>query len=338
MKPLVPTLFIVVTAIAAAQEIQIGIIDFYGLRRTSVGDVRAALAVNEGDSAREALEAREQSEARLRQLPGVDDAHVSVVCCDVGRAIVYVGIHERGAPVIRFRESPRGAERLPADVVAAGSEFQRVFGEAIQRGRIGEDHTHGHALNEAPEVRAVQERFLEYARRDVVILRRVLRNSSERAHRALAAQVLGYVENKQGVVDDLVSAMHDPAEEVRNTAMRALLVFTRATPTPRRRTPSVPEGPFIEFLSSSEWSDRNKSAGAVAELTRTRDPQLLARLRQTALEPLVEMARWKSAGHAEDALVLLARLADRPDDEAKSALLQGTREAIIAAAIASARR
>ena len=132
--------------------------------------------------------------------------------------------------------------------------------------------------------------------------------------------------------------MHDPDEGVRNNAMRALLVFTYTKPTPRRPTPRVPEAPFIEFLGSPVWTDRNKSVGAVAELSRTRDPRLLARLRATALGPLVEMARWKSAGHAEPALVILARLADRPDAEAGTAMTNGGREAIISAALTSARR
>ena len=338
MKPLAAILVVAVIATAAAQQPRIGIIDFYGVHRTPLGDVRAALAIKEGDTIPEALEAREQSEMQLARLPGVVDAHVGVVCCDNGRAILYVGIHERGAPVIRFRESPRGAERLPADVVEAGATFQKVFVDAVQQGQAGEDRTQGHALNDAPEVRAVQEHFIEFARRDLAVLRQVLRNSSERAHRALAAQVLGYVEDKQGIVDDLVRAMRDPAEEVRNNAMRALLLFTWATPTPRRPTPRVPEGPFIEFIHSPVWSDRNKSVGAVAELTRTRDPRVLARVRTTALDSLVEMARWKSSGHAEPALLILARIAGRPDDEARSALSQGRREPIIDAAIAAASR
>lgn len=338
MKPFVALLLIGVAAGTAAQEPRIGIIDFYGLHRTSRADARAALALKEGDTIPDALDAREQSERRLLRLPGVVGAHLGLVCCDDGRAIAYVGIQERGAPTIRFRDAPRGGERLPADVVEAGATFQKIFVDAIQRGQAGEDRTQGHALNDAPEVRAVQERFIEYARRDVAVLRQVLRNSSERAHRALAAQVVGYVEDKQGIVDDLVRAMRDPAEEVRNNAMRALLLFTWATPTPRRPTPRVPEGPFIEFLHSPIWSDRNKSVGAVAELTRTRDPKLLARLRETALEPLVEMARWKSAGHAEPALIILARLTGRSDDDAKAALVNGTRDTIINAALASARR
>ena len=338
MKNLVAILVLGAAMGTAAQEPRIGIIDFYGLQRTTVADVRAALTVKEGDTMLEALKAQEQGEKRLSGLPGVVGAHLAVVCCDAGRAIAYVGIQERGAPVIRFRDAPRGSERLPGDVVEAGTAFQQTFMAAITRGQAGEDRTQGHSFSDAPDVRAVQERFIEYARRDIAILRRVLRNSSDRMHRALAAQVLGYVEDKQAVVDDLVRAMHDPDEEVRNNAMRALLVFTWATPAPRRPTPRVPEEPFIEFLSSPIWSDRNKSAGAVAELTRMRNPRVLARLRATALGALVEMARWKSAGHAEPALTILARLAGRSDDEAKSALSQGTRETIINAAVSSSSR
>ena len=338
MTPLVAILVIATATMARAQDIPIGIIDFYGLQRTALADARAALTFKEGDIVPDDLGPQRQSEQRLSQLPGVAGARVNMVCCDNGRAIAYVGVQEHGARAMQFRAAPRGSARLPADVVGSGTAFQSVFVAAIQRGQAGEDRTQGHALNDAPDVRAIQERFIEYARRDVGVLRRVLRDSSDRNHRALAAQVLGYVENKQAVVGDLVRAMHDPDEEVRNNAMRALLVFTWATPTPRRPTPRIPEAPFIEFLSSPVWSDRNKSAGAVAELTRTRDPRVLARLRATSLGPLVEMARWKSAGHAEPALIILARLAGRSDEEAAAALSQGTREAIIKAAIASSAR
>jgi hypothetical protein len=50
------------------------------------------------------------------------------------------------------------------------------------------------------------------------------------------------------------------------------------------------------------------------------------------------MARWKSAGHAWAALVILARLAGRPDAEADAVFANGGRDAIINAALASAHR
>jgi hypothetical protein len=47
---------------------------------------------------------------------------------------------------------------------------------------------------------------------------------------------------------------------------------------------------------------------ALEQLSEKRDPRLLAQLRRQALAPLMEMARWKSAGHAEPARKILGRL------------------------------
>ena len=44
-------------------------------------------------------------------------------------------------------------------------------------------------------------------------------------------------------------------------------------------------------------------------LTATRDPQVLAQLRAEALDPLLEMGRWRNIGHAEAALTILGRMA-----------------------------
>ena len=52
-------------------------------------------------------------------------------------------------------------------------------------------------------MRAIQDRFVGYVARDLPELRRVLRESSEASHRALAAQILGYVADKQTIVDKI---------------------------------------------------------------------------------------------------------------------------------------
>jgi hypothetical protein len=49
-----------------------------------------------------------QSERRLARLTGVRRARVNLVCCDAGRAILYVGIEEGESPALRFRAVPRG--------------------------------------------------------------------------------------------------------------------------------------------------------------------------------------------------------------------------------------
>jgi hypothetical protein len=320
-----------------SQELQIGIIDLYGLNGVSADQVRQALTFKVGDiiSVTDGVRPTflEESERRLSLLPGVASAQAGVICCDQGQAIIYVGIEERGAPTIHLRVAPQGGARLAADIVEAGDEFPEALFAAVRTGDAGEDDSQGHALAHDPAVRAIQERFVTYAERDLPRLRRVLRTSSDARHRALAAQVLGYVSAKQAVVDDLVYAMSDPSAEVRNNAMRALLVFTEVAPSTGRPVPHVPYQPFIALLNSPVWLDRNKASAALAALSNGREPQLLARLRDEAMAPLVEMARWKSEGHAMAAFIILGRIAGYSDEAAQDAWRRGEREVIISAAL-----
>jgi hypothetical protein len=145
--------------------------------------------------------------------------------------------------------------------------------------------------------------------------------------------VLAYVQNKQAVVKDLVYAMRDPDSGVRNDAMRTLLVFTQATPSAKQPALKVPFEPFIAMLNSPLWTDRNKSSGALQGLSQSRDRQLFAALRRDALTSLVEMARWKSKGHAFAGFSILARMAGYSDDAAASAWAMDDREPIISAAV-----
>jgi HEAT repeat protein len=321
-----------------AQEFTIGIIDVYGLRRVSFDQVEAALTFKEGDRIAMAADGPPRvltdSESRLSRLPGVTRARIDPVCCDQGRAIIFVGIEEQGALTLSLRAAPTGNARLADDIVQSGKEFFEALMTAIQRGDSGEDHSQGHALNDDPATRAVQERFVRYAKRDLRQLRLVLRTSSDRGQRALAAQVLGYAADKKAVVTDLVRAMSDPSDEVRNSAMRTLLVFADARSEGSASIPRIPVEPFIEFLNSPVWSDRNKSSGALLALSAKRDPRLLAAVRKKALASLVEMARFKSVGHAYAAFIILARIVGYSDAVAESLLDRGEREVVIKAAIA----
>jgi hypothetical protein len=130
-----------------------------------------------------------------------------------------------------------------------------------------------------------------------------------------------------------VNGISDPADEVRNNAMRALLVFADMDPAASRNTPRIPPEPFIALLNSPVFSDRNKASGALMALSASRDPGLLATLRKGALTPLVEMARWKSAGHALFAFTILGRIAGYSDETAHDLWDRGDREVVIEAAI-----
>jgi hypothetical protein len=268
-------------------------------------------------------------------VPGVEHAQATFVCCENDRLILYVGVQESGAPATPSRPAPTGAVRLDADIVQAGEELDRAISAAVQSGNAQEDDSEGHSLGRDPAIRAVQEHFLVYADQHVLELRAVLRDCADAKQRALAASVLGYVTDKQAVVDDLVYAMSDPDSGTRNDAMRTLAVFTFTVPTATRTVPRVPYEPFIALLSSLDWTDRNKASAALNGLSTHRDPALMAQLRARALTPLLEMARWKALGHAGPALLILGRVAGLSDQDLWEAISRNEREPIIRAALAT---
>ena len=129
--------------------------------------------------------------------------------------------------------------------------------------------------------------------------------------------------------------MGDPDDEVRNNAVRALAILAGWANEHPEAEIAIPGEPFIDFLNSVSWTDRNKGVFVLMALTDSRHPALLAQLRARALPSLVEMARWTNPGHAMGAFVILARMAGMDDGAAFQAWRAGEREAVIARAMAS---
>jgi hypothetical protein len=100
---------------------------------------------------------------------------------------------------------------------------------------------------------------------------------------------------------------------VRNNAVRALGVLASAKDTGGI---TVDPTPFIALLYSGHWTDRNKSSLLLAQqLKRSRDPILLKALRDKALPPLIEGARWGDPGHSIVFLDILGCIEGVPDAE-----------------------
>jgi len=90
---------------------------------------------------------------------------------------------------------------------------------------------------------------------------------------------------------------------------------------------------FIQMLHSVSWSDRNKAAFAMVNLTEKRDPRILDELRESALPALADMARWKHLPHALPGVILLGRIAGLPEKEIQDLWSKGDREAVIKRAL-----
>lgn len=315
---------------SGSQMPPIGRIDFYGLRTVSEAQAKQALRLKQGDPAPEStLPAR----LRLEAVPGVVQARLLFVCCDAGEATLYVGVQEKGAPILEFRAAPTGSAHLYADVLDAGAAFEKAYSEAAQMGMFGEDELDGESMMRYPGARAVQKQFVKLAAMHQSQLRDVLRNGANPEQRALAAQVLGYAADKKQVVDDFAYGMSDPSDQVRNNCTRALELIAMLAQRKPELGIQVPAQPFVALLNSIVWTDRNKASAALLDITDKRDPAILAAIRQSALPALVDMARWKAMTHAQAALFLLGRVGGLSEDEIQADCDKGEREAIISAGL-----
>jgi hypothetical protein len=332
-----PILALLLLGQDASQLPPIGIVDFYGLRTVPPDAVQKLLPFHEGDTLPASddaitLEIKE-TEEKLKALPNVADAHVEMGCCEQGHSTIYIGIQERNTPAPHFLEAPQGAAQLPAEILAAGKEFEEAWTRAIENGHAAENDSHGYALAEDPACQKIQKRFLVFAARYRSRLRDVLQHSSDAEQRALAAQVLSYSRDQPAVIPELLRAMRDPASLVRNSAMRALWILAMYAQVHPHAHFRIPPDDFVAMLNSVDWTDRNKASLALAALTEHRNPALLAQLREQALPSLVEMARWKSAGHANAPFFILGRVAGLPEAEIIEKWEHGSREDVIAAAL-----
>jgi HEAT repeat protein len=202
----------------------------------------------------------------------------------------------------------------------------------VQSGRSENDIVDGRSFIRDPASRAIQEQFIPYAAAHLALLRDVLHHSSDAEHRAIAAQIIAYAPDVRAVIRDLIDAQRDPSPNVRNDATRALLIIAAYAQQHPEAGIHVPAESFVALLGSPYWTDRNKSSGALAELTANRDPLLLKTLRSHALRALIEMAHWKLIGYASPSLRILGRIGGMSDDAIERAIDRGDREAIIASA------
>lgn len=309
--------------IGAQQMPPIGIIDFYGLRTLPESTVRAALGIREGDPVPDSAG---PATRRLRAIPGVADARLNLVCCSAdGKAILFVGVAESGAAALEHHRAPTGPLRLPDDIVRLGRAFEDTLIAAVRRGGATEHDSAGHAFFEDPAANAIQHRFLAVAAARLPMLRDVLHRSASAEDRALAAEFLGYAPRVADVVPDLERAIDDPDDDVRNNAMRALAVIALYAQQSPQAGIRVSAAPFVAMLNSLVWTDRNKASLALLRLTAPREPALLERLRAEALPALVDIARWRSAGHAYAGFMILGRVEGIPDDVLDEAWRRGGR-------------
>jgi len=316
-------LFVIISTIGVGcQPMQVALIDFYG-PRSNEAELRACLPFKVNDTIQILTDSATYYGARKAILdcfkkaqPKIKQADLGFVCCvDSSKWIVYVGVGvENESKKIPERLKTNDI-KLPTEITGLYDSLQGLLMEAIHRGEAGEDRSSGHALTDYLPMRKVQQEFIRYANANLNLLIEVLKTSKYGSQRAVAATVMGYYHNKAAIIKDLLAAVTDFESEVRNNAVRAIGVIADYAQSRPDLKLEIPANLFITMINSITWTDRNKSMGVLLSLTANRNKNLLDHLKRDALEPIVDMAKWKNIGHAEAGLRVLGRMAGWTEKE-----------------------
>jgi hypothetical protein len=320
--------------VAHVQGPRIGLIEFFGLSKTSEVRVRQALGVREGDFL---PRSKGDAEERIDAVAGIVESHLEAVCCEGANMILYIGVEEKGAKHFDLRATPDGDVTLPDDITKLYHRFLDAS-EKAARFTAAEDLTTGRALSGDKDVRDLQEQFIPVADRYLPDLRRVLHDASDEEQRAMAAYVIAYATDQKNIVDDLQYAVKDSDAGVRANATRGLKALAVFAHLNANSGVSVEPTWFIEMLNSLSFADRMQAMAMLQILTDNRGESAIGQLRDRAINSLVEMARWKSLKNALPAFVLVGRLTPLTDAEVQDAWTRGDRESVIAQALASVKK
>src|ERR1051325_11464557 len=211
--------FLVISS-GAGELPKIGFIDFYGLQTVKREELLKQLEVKKGDPipvdfGNRAVTRREISklldspeggpvplnqrdiERKLKSVKGVADARLQGVCCESdGTETLFVGIQERGGAAFEYRKEPTGGVALPDSIVETYDRYLDAVVDAVQTGAAQEDDSQGHALFSTDALKSIQTAFISFANQNSNLLRRVLLESQNAKHRAAAATVVGYTNDK----------------------------------------------------------------------------------------------------------------------------------------------
>jgi hypothetical protein len=317
---------------SASNRRPLGEIDFFGYKGIDLAAIRSALPFREGDlfppaKAKSSDDLKRQVSEKIKQVIGRAPTDVAFICCDSKQNdMVYIGLPGESYQALAFNPAPAGHVRFPKAALALREEMDKAWINAVMKGHATEDDSEGFTLTNDPKARRAELAIREYALRNEALIFQVLTSCSDAFHRAIAAQMLGYGRQSGEQVDALVRASFDVDDGVRNDAVRALEVLAGAKPDLAKRIPA--EG-SIRLLRSGAWLDHNKASLLLVALTKDRDPKVLALLRLEALDPLLEMARWRNIGHAEAALSILGRIAGIDEDWLDKLIEAGQAETII---------
>lgn len=320
-------LMIAVAAGLAGGQVRVGVVEVFGARRVPAERILKTLGVRPGDPL---PKSKGDAEERLEALDGVVRANLEAWCCEQGKAVLYIGIEERGGPHFELRPAPADDSlALPEELISAYEDFAGALARATAEGDLEEDLSRGHSLMQNVACRVAQQRLEALAELHEKLLLRAAVEAADPEVRAVAAYVAGYARDKAAAAKALQLALRDPEPAVRRNAARALKGIAYLSLTDGGEELRVQPTWFVEMLNSVVLSDRQEAVQVLSMYVERGDVGAAAQIRERALASLLEMARWQHLPHALPAYWLLGALGGVPQQELEKAWAAGERERMV---------
>lgn len=307
-----------------AEPVPVGSIDLYGTDAIDADTFReefgseivrfvalfedARLGRNTDEAGLDALanELNGAIEARLSAL--VPLAHVEFgATTDFGpppRIHVIVDVVEEADKARRmpFGEAPIGRFEDPGGLFALWDEFQQKVLTLAYAGAVLQVNEcpvlHCIAPFELPELEPYLERFNARAREHEELLYTIAAQSGDALQRANTLFLLAHTNNAERLLPALGRAIHDPAGNVRNNAMRVLMFLANARPEL-----DYPVEDLIAALDFPTSSDRNKAGYTLAALAT--QSRYRAAIRDGAVPSALRMLRLLKPNNHDPAYEIL---------------------------------
>lgn len=311
MRPLFLCVLLALAGSAAAAD-HVAYIDFFGYEGIDVAALRQALPVHAGDVFNEA--AQRQIRQAVRRTARVEVTEVAGVCCDPhGATWVFVGLPGKTWREIKLNPMPDGRIRLAPELLAIMTKMEDARFDGVKKGgdAAAEDESQGYSLSHYPPAKELEMRLREYALAHEDEIYNALDSSADNYTRDQAAIAAGYTRQSPRQIQALLRATRDTDKNVRDESTRALGVLLASGSEVAKQ---IPAADFIEMMWSGTWMDRNKAAMVLDGLAASRDPKLLEEIHIGAWGPLMEMAAWRSPGHAAGGRSLMARVQGIKDE------------------------
>jgi hypothetical protein len=279
---------------------------FFGCNGSHVDEVKAAIPIHIGDK----LDMNNSKQIKNKfwnavwQTTRCSPTDVALIMNGNRELTIYVGLP--GRDVAEAKDNAVGTEPLvvPEEGTKLYDDMMKTLSHVLAtRGPVAEDDSNGYSLTKDDLLRPKELAFREWALTHQDVIFKVLKESSVKQQREVAAYAVGYLDPSKTQIDALVSAVTDRSGAVRNNAIRSLACIASSS---KARAAMIPPEPFLQLLNSGEWTDRNKGEFVIKSLC-ANDPSLYEKLKTSCLQSLCEMACWDRP-HASGARALLSHI------------------------------